>query len=543
MNDAATKLVATGSKGEGSKAQVQLAVVMPVYNAMPFLTDALDALLAQDIGLENFELIAIDDGSTDDGLATLISYAEQFPHARIYTQPNSGGPSQPRNFAMAKVEAKYFFLHDADDWLAPESLRNMVNVAEKNQTDIVTIRMVGVGGRNVPTKAFRQTLELTDIWSSELYRLQNPMKMFRTSFVREHDLHFPENMVVGEDRYFIMHAYFATHRQSLLADQDYLYFRYRDDDQNLTSRVNSFSHKFLAVKTAVELLESLAPEGATIDEFMLRHLRVEVGDAFLGPFVAEKDEALKREGFEWLSEVSRRYEHLIGDRSLRPASRAMLYFARYKTFEEATAFAADFLELVEDGHAYHIDADGTCFFVGPRFRSDIDALPDYLYVTSPRYFFNPNVTDINKNRLRIHAQTMLSEEWFNTKPRIRVFVVGENIPKDGIDIGHEARILKQEARDPRSTNVEIEVVLNKRISGVPKGRYSVKIALGDLITHLPLYGNIVADEDGVIDEVHSESSLYKLRKSSKGYLRIQVLEQQDFFHKLARFLRHTVSHR
>lgn len=534
------RLVATGTAGEVHAASLKLTVIIPVYNAMPFLTQTLDALLAQDIGIENFELIAIDDGSTDNGLETLVDYAERFPYARIYTQPNSGGPSQPRNFAMGLVETDYFFLHDADDWLSPEALRKMVDVAERNQTDIVSARMVGVGGRNVPTAAFRQTFELTDIWSSELYRLQNPMKMFRTSFVRENDLQFPEDMIRGEDRYFIMHAYFATNRQSLLADQEYIFFRYRDDGQNLTSRVNSFTHKFLAVKTAVELLEELVPQDKNIDELMLRHLRVEVGGAFIGPFDSEQDEDLKREGFEWLVRVAHRYEHLITSRTLHPPSRAMLHIARYGTYEDAVVYASDFCKVTKHGYSYHIDEDGTYYLVGPRFRTGKDALPDSVYLVSPRYFFNPNITEIKGNVLYIHAQTLLSEAWFDENPQIRVFLTGRGLPKGGVDIGEEALIISKEINGSYSTTLELTVILKDQLTDVPPGSYSVKIALREFKVGLALYGNLTGDEDGVLGVLASPAGTYTLRKNAKNYLRIEVFGQKTVMNSLKAFLRSIV---
>lgn len=63
-----------------------VSVVMPVYNAMPYLTDCLDSVLAQT--MRNFELICVDDGSTDESLNVLKSYAQKDDRVRILTQRN-----------------------------------------------------------------------------------------------------------------------------------------------------------------------------------------------------------------------------------------------------------------------------------------------------------------------------------------------------------------------------------------------------------------------------------------------------------------------
>ena len=92
-----------------------VSVVMPVYNAERFLREALDSVLAQDY--EPFEVIVVDDGSTDGSAAILESY----PGLRVIRQENRG-PSAARNAGIAEARGEIVAVADADDVLLPHRL-------------------------------------------------------------------------------------------------------------------------------------------------------------------------------------------------------------------------------------------------------------------------------------------------------------------------------------------------------------------------------------------------------------------------------------
>ncbi len=90
-----------------------LSVVMPLYNAGPWVTEAIESVLARADGL--LELIVVDDGSTDDGPAIASSYGEP---VRVLSQANTG-PSAARNAAIAIARGELIAFLDADDiWVA-----------------------------------------------------------------------------------------------------------------------------------------------------------------------------------------------------------------------------------------------------------------------------------------------------------------------------------------------------------------------------------------------------------------------------------------
>ena len=76
---------------------VDVSVVVPVFNAMPYLREFLESLAAQDLPDDAYEVVAVNDGSTDGSGAELDAFAERHPNVRVVHQENTGWPGGPRN--------------------------------------------------------------------------------------------------------------------------------------------------------------------------------------------------------------------------------------------------------------------------------------------------------------------------------------------------------------------------------------------------------------------------------------------------------------
>ncbi len=111
-----------------------VSVVIPAYNVAGYLPAALDSLLAQ--SLKNFEVLIVDDGSTDDTAAVARSYGERDRRFRLLQKPN-GGLSSARNHGMAAAQADYIALLDADDAYHPDKLKS--HVQKLNQAPDVAV--------------------------------------------------------------------------------------------------------------------------------------------------------------------------------------------------------------------------------------------------------------------------------------------------------------------------------------------------------------------------------------------------------------------
>ena len=119
---------------EGGRCFPVVSVIMPVYNAQKYLEEALDSLLNQSVSY--FEVIAVDDGSTDESLQILQSYAKRDARIRVFHQKNKYAGTA-RNLGMKKAKGRYFLFLDADDTFEFELIEKTVYAAVENDADLV----------------------------------------------------------------------------------------------------------------------------------------------------------------------------------------------------------------------------------------------------------------------------------------------------------------------------------------------------------------------------------------------------------------------
>ena len=113
---------------------VKLSVIIPVYNVYEYLNQCLDSIIAQDY--DNYELILVDDGSTDGSGELCNQYAANYKNAVVYHKEN-GGLSSARNYGINRAEGSYLCFIDSDDWIKPTMLSILMNEAENNSADVV----------------------------------------------------------------------------------------------------------------------------------------------------------------------------------------------------------------------------------------------------------------------------------------------------------------------------------------------------------------------------------------------------------------------
>lgn len=109
-------------------------VIVPVYNAEKYLAESIESVLSQSVGC--FELIAVDDGSTDSSLQILEYYADQDFRMKVLQQENKYA-GVARNYAMDVARGDYLFFIDADDVLAENALEQVWEVVRRHEPDVV----------------------------------------------------------------------------------------------------------------------------------------------------------------------------------------------------------------------------------------------------------------------------------------------------------------------------------------------------------------------------------------------------------------------
>lgn len=117
---------------------MKLSIIVPVYNmaAEGKLNFCLDSLLNQ--GIDDYEIIAVDDKSTDDSLEILKHYEEKYPNIiKVIASPENRKQGGAKNLGLRKATGEWLSFIDSDDWIAPDFYRKLFAEAERTGADIV----------------------------------------------------------------------------------------------------------------------------------------------------------------------------------------------------------------------------------------------------------------------------------------------------------------------------------------------------------------------------------------------------------------------
>ncbi|MGW6904847.1 glycosyltransferase family 2 protein [Streptomyces sp. NPDC054940] len=378
-----------------------VSVIIAAYNAMPYLTRCITSVAEQSIGQDALEVIVVDDGSTDGTAKELARLADAYPGLiSIFEQENSGGPSAPRNAGLDRARGRFVFFLDADDYLGSEALERMVAMAEKNGTDIVLGKMVGVGGRSAPTSMFRRDQPKTDVFASRVYWTLNPMKLFRRELLERHRLRFPTDLSIGEDQLFVGPAYLNAAGISVLASYDCLYWVQREDEGNITLRTGGTEPRLTFLPRMVDMILENVPPGPGRDHLAHRHLTVEV-QQLLEHLVHEprpqQEKALTR-----LAEIIAPLWHEGLNGRLSAMARLRLHLVRHRMLDELLELVRFEMELAQNSVSTPVVVDGgralACY---PFLRDPDRAIPDSCYDVTAQLGVRHRVT-----RAELHGTTL-----------------------------------------------------------------------------------------------------------------------------------------
>ncbi len=117
--------------------QKRISVIIPMYNAEKYIGDCLDSLLDQTF--QDFEVIVVDDCSTDNSIQVVNGYGTRFNGRLklIKTDENTGSPGEPGNLGVSLSRGEYLFIMDNDDAVTPDALEKLYTTAKKYDADVV----------------------------------------------------------------------------------------------------------------------------------------------------------------------------------------------------------------------------------------------------------------------------------------------------------------------------------------------------------------------------------------------------------------------
>ncbi|HEV0544793.1 TPA: glycosyltransferase family 2 protein, partial [Streptococcus pneumoniae] len=185
--------------------EIQISVVIPVYNAENTINNCIESALKQD--LESFEVILVNDGSNDSTSRILEQYSDN-PQVKIFHQVNMG-VSAARNLGLSHASGEYVFFLDSDDILDDGMLSKMYQFVKNNKVDLLSCwhkepatTQYG-GNENKSTSFIARTREEIGAHFVDIFPRSACAKLFFRKIIEENNITFSTEMSLGEDMSFV----------------------------------------------------------------------------------------------------------------------------------------------------------------------------------------------------------------------------------------------------------------------------------------------------------------------------------------------------
>lgn len=260
---------------------IKISMIMPVYNSKSYLESAIQSVLNQT--LEEWELLLVDDGSSDGSGDICDRVAKTDCRIRVIHQKNQG-ISVTRNIGIQNAIGEYIGFMDNDDIIEPDLLETALLEAEKNDADIVkygyAVEESFYNGR--VEKRIMKTDEKLVISKVSMGKLQSKVRLsgyfnmiwngiYRTSFIRENGICFDEKIKYGyEDWIFNSKCYPSASKQVILPYVGYIHFQREEHSTSKRFHTNQLNAVIYAMQCENEMFEIIDPQYLNSMEWFCR---------------------------------------------------------------------------------------------------------------------------------------------------------------------------------------------------------------------------------------------------------------------------------
>lgn len=198
----------------------KISVIIPVYNLEEYLEEGMNSILNQ--SFKDIEVIAVDDGSSDNSFDILNSFANKDNRVSVINLPQNRGQSAARNEGLKKAKGKYIYFFDGDDILKKNALEILYNEAEDNDLDVVNFDAETFHHDKkldfnpnydrsdaIPNKIFNGEEYFDYLIMNNLLSVSTPLNLIRRNFLKENYLEFIEG-IIHEDEIYITKLYISA---------------------------------------------------------------------------------------------------------------------------------------------------------------------------------------------------------------------------------------------------------------------------------------------------------------------------------------------
>ena len=240
---------------------MEISVVIPIYNVEEYAAQCLDSVLNQT--MTDYEILCVDDGSTDGSMQIIEQYVKRNSKIRILKHTCNRGLSAARNTGIENAQGKYIYFLDSDDMIIPETLEELLECAEKTNADIIYFNMKKIYGDEIGEARNKQHLnyenpgeiytgkEMFCIFTEEKnIKFAAWRQFYRKDFLSENHIYFREGILHEDDLFSFICAMNA--KRVINIEKEYYLYRQRDGSIMSTVSEKRLKSKFIL---AVEIFK------------------------------------------------------------------------------------------------------------------------------------------------------------------------------------------------------------------------------------------------------------------------------------------------
>ncbi|MGM9645590.1 MAG: glycosyltransferase family 2 protein [Eubacteriales bacterium] len=250
-----------------------VSIIMPVYNSEKTIKKSIESVLRQTCN--NWELIAVDDGSTDSSLQVLNEYSEKYEQIKVFSQKNAG-PGEARNFGISKATGDYIAFLDSDDWWDRRFIELVNEKIITDGSDVIFYDLVREEENGKLIKESKLSI-FRNLPKNTLIRYQmtgkmewGMVKVIRRCVIVDNDLKFSTDSV-GEEAVFSFSVLSCSKKISFIDVPVYHYVLFADG-QHKKGEYDPWGNIVLKMREHVSDIGESEKYGKTINSFALRAL-------------------------------------------------------------------------------------------------------------------------------------------------------------------------------------------------------------------------------------------------------------------------------
>lgn len=285
---------------------IKISIIIPVYNLEDYIADTLDSCLAQDMKCDEYEIICVDDGSSDKSCEIIREYQKKNNNILI-CQKENGGVSSARNAGLEHARGEYIWFVDGDDLIAPNCLIFLYETIKRNHGDLFWFKM----------KHFTGLPEYVEFNGAEIKVCDDPQAkydfmtakggggvcsvFYKRAFIQKNGVVFNEGIKYSED---VLFCFEAILKACICVKTDAVCYYYRQREGSAMHSNRTSAHIESMEKLAIAYDELLKKEKRQYEISIIKNKRDFAVKAMLFSIMQTGNITIAKEKVELLEALS-----------------------------------------------------------------------------------------------------------------------------------------------------------------------------------------------------------------------------------------------